>query len=294
MASVAINGLGRIGRAAVKIIEDIDGADVVAVNDLIPPDNLAYLLRYDTVHGRYHKTVTATGDSLIIGGRPVPVLASRDPTGLPWADVGVDLVLECNGAFRREDDLKKHLAAGAAGDLVGARSHGGGGDGGARGDPGTGGETGDLVRELPDQLHYPGRRGTGPPVRRAAGDHGHGARLHVLPAADRRAGQGLPPRPRRHREHAARFHRCRAGDHQGPARPGRAVRRGGGPVPIPAGSIADVVAVTARPASREEVNGAFREEAASDRYRGILGVAEDPVVSAGIIGDSRPRSWTWR
>ena len=230
MASVAINGLGRIGRAAIKIIEDIDGADVVAVNDLIPPDNLAYLLRYDTVHARYHKTVTATGDSRIIGGRPVPVLASRDPAGLPWADVGVDLVLECTGAFRREDDLKKHLpAGGAAGDLVGARSHGGGGDGGARGEPGTGGETGDLVRELHDQLHYPGRRGTGPPVRRVARDHGHGARLHVLPAADRRAGQGLPPRPRRHREHAARFHRCRAGDHQGPARPGRAVRRGGGP-----------------------------------------------------------------
>jgi len=113
MASVAINGPGRIGRAAIKIIEDIDSADVVAVNDLIPPDNLAYLLRCDTVYGRYHKTVTATGHSLIIGGRPVPVLASRDPAGLPWADAGVDLVLQCTGAFRREDDLKKHLAAGA-------------------------------------------------------------------------------------------------------------------------------------------------------------------------------------
>jgi hypothetical protein len=69
MASIAINGLGRVGRAAIKIIEDAGGADVVAVNNLIPPDNLAYLLRYDTVYGRYHKTVTATGDSLAIGGR---------------------------------------------------------------------------------------------------------------------------------------------------------------------------------------------------------------------------------
>jgi glyceraldehyde 3-phosphate dehydrogenase len=123
MARVAINGLGRIGRAAIKIIEDIDSADVVAVNDLIPPDNLAYLLRHDTVYGRYHKTVTATGDSLIIGGRPVPVLASRDPVGLPWADVGVDLVLECTGAFRREDDLKKHLAAGARLVILSAPAH---------------------------------------------------------------------------------------------------------------------------------------------------------------------------
>ncbi len=113
MASIAINGLGRVGRAALKIIEAAGGAEVVAVNDLIPPDNLAYLLHYDTVYGRWHKAVTAAGDSLVIGGRPVQVLSERDPAELPWRDLGVDLVLECTGAFRREDDLKKHLAAGA-------------------------------------------------------------------------------------------------------------------------------------------------------------------------------------
>src|SRR6185437_12212107 len=113
MASIAINGLGRIGRAALKIIEQAGGAQVVAVNDLIPPDNLAYLLRYDTVYGRWHTTVTADGDVLVVGGRKIPVLSRRDPAGLPWRDLGVDLVLECTGALRREEELKKHLAAGA-------------------------------------------------------------------------------------------------------------------------------------------------------------------------------------
>jgi glyceraldehyde 3-phosphate dehydrogenase len=113
MANIAINGLGRIGRAALKILEQADGAEVVAVNDLIPSDNLAYLLRYDTVYGRWHTTITADGDALIIHGRKIPVLAERDPAGLPWKTLGVDLVLECTGAFRREEDLKKHLSAGA-------------------------------------------------------------------------------------------------------------------------------------------------------------------------------------
>jgi glyceraldehyde 3-phosphate dehydrogenase len=78
MASIAINGLGRIGRAALKILQQADGAEVVAVNDLIPVDNLVYLLRYDTVYGRWHTTVTADGDALVVGGRRIPVLARRD------------------------------------------------------------------------------------------------------------------------------------------------------------------------------------------------------------------------
>ena len=113
MASIAINGLGRVGRAALKIIEQANGAQVVAVNDLILPDNLAYLLRYDTVYGRWHTTVTADGDALVVGGRKIPVLAERDPAGLPWKTLGVDLVLECTGVFRREEDLRKHLSTGA-------------------------------------------------------------------------------------------------------------------------------------------------------------------------------------
>jgi hypothetical protein len=81
MASIAINGLGRIGRAAVKILQQAAGAEVVTVNDLVPPDNLTYLLRYDTVYGRWDTTVTADGDALVIGGRKVPVLATLTGSG---------------------------------------------------------------------------------------------------------------------------------------------------------------------------------------------------------------------
>src|SRR5215211_2090789 len=114
MATVAINGLGRIGRAALKILLDTDGLDLVAVNDVADADNLAYLLKYDTVYGRYHRDVSATEHELLIGDRRVPVVAERDPAKLPWRELGVDLVLECTGVFTSAEDLAKHIGGGAA------------------------------------------------------------------------------------------------------------------------------------------------------------------------------------
>jgi threonine dehydrogenase-like Zn-dependent dehydrogenase len=114
MPTVAINGLGRIGRAALKILLDTDGLDVVAVNDIADPENLAYLLRYDTVYGRYHRQVSTGGGALVVDGQPIPVFTKRDPATLPWRDLGVDLVLECTGVFTRDEDLAKHLQAGAS------------------------------------------------------------------------------------------------------------------------------------------------------------------------------------
>src|SRR5687768_3417232 len=111
MPNMAINGLGRIGRAALKILLDTDGLDLIAVNDIADVDNLAYLLKYDTVYGRYHRAVTAADGALIVDGRRIAVFAERDPANLPWADLGVDLVLECTGVFKTEDDLKKHIQA---------------------------------------------------------------------------------------------------------------------------------------------------------------------------------------
>ena len=114
MPNVAINGLGRIGRAALKILLDADGLDLVAVNDIADVDNLAYLLKYDTVYGRYHREVATADGALLIDGRRIAAFNERDPAKLPWADLGVDLVLECTGVFKSEDDLKKHIQAGAA------------------------------------------------------------------------------------------------------------------------------------------------------------------------------------
>src|SRR5689334_8562102 len=113
MPTVAINGFGRIGRATLKVLLDIDGVNLAAVNDLVPADNLAYLLRYDSVYGRYHQSVSVHGNNLVVGGRSIPVYSRRDPGELPWAELGVDLVFECTGALRDEQDLSRHLRAGA-------------------------------------------------------------------------------------------------------------------------------------------------------------------------------------
>jgi glyceraldehyde 3-phosphate dehydrogenase len=288
MARIAINGLGRIGRAALKILEYADGAEVVAVNDLIPPDNLAYLLRYDTVYGRWHTSVTADGNALVIGGRKIPVLARRDPAGLPWRDLGVDLVLECTGAFRRAEDLKEHLAAGARRVILSAPAR---------------------TETIATVVHGVNRAPEGEQVISCAScttncitpvaevlDRRFGIRQAIMTTVHAyTSSQQLIDGPskdfRRGRAGAANMLPAFTGAALAttkalPALAGKfagvAIR-----VPIPAGSIADVTAVTARPVTREEVNDAFRDEAATGRYRGILGVAEDPVVSADIIGDPR-------
>ena len=113
MATIAINGLGRIGRAALKIIMDTPGLELVAVNDIVPIENIAYLLKYDTVYRRYDKTVEGNGENLIIGGNSIRYLSMKDPAQLPWSSLDVDIVLECTGVFTKRSDLEKHVQAGA-------------------------------------------------------------------------------------------------------------------------------------------------------------------------------------
>jgi glyceraldehyde 3-phosphate dehydrogenase len=105
MPNIAINGLGRIGRAALKIILDVPEISLVAVNDLVPADNLAYLLRYDTVYGRYEKQVAPGDGALIIDGKSIPLFHEKDPLNLPWRKLKVDVVLECTGVFTKGQDL---------------------------------------------------------------------------------------------------------------------------------------------------------------------------------------------
>jgi glyceraldehyde 3-phosphate dehydrogenase len=100
MPKVAINGLGRIGRAALKILLDTDELDLVAVNDIADVDNLAYLLKCDSVYGRYQREVSTADGALLVDGRRIAAFAEREPAKLPWADLGVELVLECTGVFK--------------------------------------------------------------------------------------------------------------------------------------------------------------------------------------------------
>jgi glyceraldehyde 3-phosphate dehydrogenase len=125
MARVAINGLGRIGRATLKIVLDTPGLDLVAANDIGAPENLVYLLKYDTVYGRYEKTVAASPDaSLTIGAHWLALLSERNPSRLPWKSLGVDIVFECTGAFTTRKDLEAHVEAGARYVILSAPSRG--------------------------------------------------------------------------------------------------------------------------------------------------------------------------
>ena len=111
---VAINGFGRIGRAVFKnLLERGDDVEVVAINDITDAETLAYLLKYDSVHGRYGGEVTASDARLTVESKTVEVLAEKDPASLPWKELGVDVVVESTGRFRARADAQKHLQAGA-------------------------------------------------------------------------------------------------------------------------------------------------------------------------------------
>ena len=110
---IAINGFGRIGRLVYRIAAARDDIEIVAVNDLVPASNLAYLLKYDSTHGRFDRKVEANDDGFTVDGKLTRCLSMKDPAALPWKDMGVDYVLESTGLFLSHDDAGKHLQAGA-------------------------------------------------------------------------------------------------------------------------------------------------------------------------------------
>lgn len=288
MPTVAINGLGRIGRAALKILLDDAELDPVAVNDIADADNLAYLLKYDTVYGRYSREVSVEDGALMVDGTRIPVLNERDPARLPWRELGVDLVLECTGVFTSEEDLTAHVRAGASYVVLSAPT---------------------VSESVPTVVHGVNRPSGAQQIISCASCTTN-CITPIIEVADRRigvdraimntvhaytGGQRIVDGP------SKRFRRGRAGaanlvpTSTGAARattnaiPGLAGRFDGVAVraPVAVGSIADVVFVASRPTTADEVNDAFREEAATPRYDGVLAVSEDPLVSADIIGDPR-------
>jgi glyceraldehyde 3-phosphate dehydrogenase len=289
MANVAINGLGRIGRAALKILLETDGVEVVAVNDLIPPDNLAYLLRYDTVYGRYHRPVALDGNGLIVDGRSIPVFAEKDPVALPWSDLNVDLVLECTGIFRQEKDLKKHIEAGARFVILSAPAKTEaiatvvpGVNSPANAEPwiiSCASCTTNCIAPLVEVMHR--RIGVERAVMTTV--HAYTSSQRIVDGPDksltrgRAGGANLVPTST-----GAALATTRALPDLESRFDGIAIR-----APVAVGSIADVVFVAGRQTTLEEVNDVFREEADSERYREVLGVSEDPLVSSDIIGDPR-------
>lgn len=124
MKKIAINGFGRIGRLVLRIIEELDDMEVVAINDLSTPEELAYLLKYDTNHGRYNKNITSDENSIYINERKVMVYKEMEPSNLPWKSLGIDVVLECTGKFTSLDKAMQHITAGAKKVLISAPGKG--------------------------------------------------------------------------------------------------------------------------------------------------------------------------
>lgn len=285
---VAINGLGRIGRAILKAIMDEPALELVAVNDYADVENLAYLLRFDTVYGRYMKPVSVEEGDLVVAGRTLHTLTQRDPSGLPWKDLDIELVFECTGALTRREDLEKHVRAGARFVLLSAPSkdqsvetlvHGANVPGATPSIISCASCTTNCITPIVEVV---GRRigftkaamttvhaytssqsvvdGPSKNFRR-----GRAASANLVPATTGAALATTRALP----EYAGRFD-------------GIAVR-----APIPVGSIADLTFVAARRTSVEEVNRILAEEAATKRYAGVLGVSHDPLVSSDIVGDPR-------
>ena len=288
MANVAINGLGRIGRATLKIVMNTAGLDLVAVNDIVPQDNIAYLLRYDTVYGRYDREVVSEDGRLVIDGQEVQFLSEKDPTQLPWGDLDIDLVFESTGVFTNKSDLEKHLQAGAKHVVLSAPAK-------------------DEVLTIVHGVNQPEEEAPTilscascttnciTPVvevlgRRIGIEKATMTTIHAYTASQAIV-DSPHKKPRRGRAGAANLVPTTTGAAVATTKAlpqyegrfdGAAIR-----APVPVGSIADIVFVTERDTSVDEVNGVFREEASSDRYQGILGVSDDPLVSTDIIGDPR-------
>ena len=285
---VAINGLGRIGRAALKIILDTPQLELVAVNDIVPAENIVYLLKYDTVYGRYEKTVEIDGENLIIAGETLSYSQEKDPARLHWSSRGVDIVLECTGVFTKRDDLEKHVQAGAKYVILSAPAksedivtvvHGVNTADGNTNIIACASCTTNCITPVVEIL---GRRiGIQKAIMTTV--HAYTASQAIVDGPNKRFERG--------RAGAANFVPTSTGAALATAKAlpqldklfdGIAVR---GPVAV--GSLADIVLVTERKTSVDEINQIFVEEAASDRYRGIVGVTEDPIVSSDIIKDPR-------
>jgi glyceraldehyde 3-phosphate dehydrogenase len=284
---VGINGFGRIGRSVFRILSDRDDINVVCINDLFENEQLAYLLKYDTVMGIFKKEVKATDDALYVGDQKVVMTEHRDPAAIPWKDLGVDVVIESTGVFRERAPLEKHLAAGAkkvlltvpAKEEIDATIVLGVNDDELKAehrivsnascttnclapiakiiDDSFGLEEGFITtvhaytndQRLADVPHKDFRRS------RAAGEN-------IIPTttgAARAVGKVLP--------------RLKG------KLDGLAMR-----VPVPDGSIVDLVCRLGKNATTEDVNGAVREAAEGPMQR-VLEYSEEPLVSSDIIGN---------
>ena len=250
MVKVAINGFGRIGRMSFRAMLDHPELDIVAINDLTSADTLAYLFKYDSVHDNFEGEVHAEGDCIVVNGKKVKIYAERDPQNLPWKELGVDIVVESTGLFKKRDQMMKHINAGAKKVILTVPA----------------GKADDVDativmgvntihsytndQKILDQPHSDLRR-----ARAAA--------VSIIPTssgAAKAVGLVIP-------ELMGKLD-------------GFAMR-----VPTPDGSVVDLTAELNRTVTKDEINAAIKE-AAEGPMKGVLQYVEDPIVSIDIIDNT--------
>ncbi len=289
---LAINGFGRIGRAAFRVALNNKNAEVVAINDLTDPGVLAHLLKYDSVYRRFDADVTSDAKNLIVNGKKYPVVAEKDPTKLPWKQYKADVVLECTGRFVENDAAQAHLVAGARRVVVSA--------------PTKGGKTKTFLLGV-NHDKYKGEpivsnascttNCVGPVT--AVIEQNFGIKKAAMTTvhsytAEQNLVDGPPPAlhkdMRRARAAGVNIVPTTTGAATAVAKvipsidgvfDGMAIR-----VPTPVGSLSDFTFLVKKKTTVDAVNAAFKRAIKEKRFKGILDATSEPIVSSDIIGNS--------
>ena len=294
---VAINGFGRIGRLFFRQAFDNPGIDIIAINDLGDIENLAYLLKYDTIYGRYQKQVVADkmAGAIIVDGKAVKVLQVKEPAQLPWKDMGIDIAVEATGFFESYEKAKAHIDAGAKRVVITAPAKDleGSVDGGGR-TVLMGVNDGEMKTTVLTSNGSCTTNATSPVVQVMSENPGI-AKAILTTVHGYTATQNLVDGPAKGSDH--RRGRA-AAQNIVPSTTGaaisvaRAVKELEGKfdgisirVPVACGSIADITFVTKRKVTVEEINDIFKKAASEPRWQGILKVTDDQLVSSDIIGE---------
>ncbi|MFZ4815299.1 MAG: type I glyceraldehyde-3-phosphate dehydrogenase [Phototrophicaceae bacterium] len=286
MAKVAINGIGRIGRVALRAIMETPELELVGLNDLGDVENMAYLIKYDSIYGNYPDAVKAVDGGIQIGDKVVPYYSEKDPAALPWGATGVDIVFECTGFFTEKEGAEKHIQAGAKFVIISGPT---------------------KSSDVPTVIHGVNKEAAGyniiscascttnsaGPVMEILGRH-FGIEKAVLNTIHAyTATQAIHDMPvkkdmRRGRAAALSWVPGTTGAAKAVALAmpelkgkfdGISVR---GPVPV--GSLSDITLLLSRNTTVEELNQVFRDEAASAQYAEIFAASDDELVSADIVG----------
>jgi len=288
MVKVAINGFGRIGRNALKILLERRDAQVVAINDITDAKTLAHLLKHDSSYGAYDKKISAGEKSIFINSREIPVFAEKDPAALPWKNLGVDVVIESTGFFTKPEDAREHIKAGAKKVVISAPAKGGGAKTVVLG-------VNEEIVKTDDEIISNASCTTNciAPVMKVLEDefgidkammttvHSYTGSQRILdaPAKDlreaRSAAENIVPTSTGASKAAAltipslkdRFN-------------GLSIR-----VPTPVVSLSDITAILKRDTTKEDLVRLFKKTAKEPYYEGIIGVTEEELVSSDFIGD---------